>query len=84
MNIFIKCNTGNTLAVDLDPKWDIKNIKNIIAPRMGAQPEEVKIILAGRELEDSIVIKVGIEISSFQLSIEFTRLLYFNVIFTGL
>lgn len=59
LNIFIKCNTGNTLAVDLDPKCDIKDVKNIIAPKIGASPEELKIIFAGKELEDSIVIEVS-------------------------
>lgn len=59
MNIFIKCNSGRTLAVDLDPKWDIKNVKNVIAPKLGTNPEDVKIIFAGRELEDSTIIEVS-------------------------
>lgn len=57
MNIFIKCNSGRTLAVDLDPKWDIKNVKNVIAPKLGMNPEDVKIIFAGRELLDSTIIE---------------------------
>lgn len=59
MNIFIKCNSGRTLAVDLDPKWDIKNVKNVIAPKLGMNPEDVKIIFAGRELLDSTIIEVS-------------------------
>lgn len=60
LNIFIKCNTGNTLTVGLDPKWDIKDVKNIIAPKLGANPDEVKIIFAGKELDDSIIIEVSL------------------------
>jgi parkin len=44
--------------VDLDPKWYIKNVKEIVAPRLGLSPEEVKIIFAGKELHDLIVIEV--------------------------
>lgn len=60
LNINIKCSTGNTLSVGLDPEWDIGEVKNIIAPKLGANPKEVKIIFAGKELEDSIVIKVSL------------------------
>ncbi|XP_076653750.1 E3 ubiquitin-protein ligase parkin [Halictus rubicundus] len=55
--IYVKTNTGNTLAVDLDPKWDIKNVKEIVAPRMGTSPEDIKIIFAGKELHNSTIIE---------------------------
>lgn len=57
LSIYIKSNTGSTLSVELDPKWDIKNVKEVIAPQLGMPPEEVKIILAGKELDDSLVIE---------------------------
>ncbi|XP_047111376.1 E3 ubiquitin-protein ligase parkin [Schistocerca piceifrons] len=57
LNIYIKTNTGNTLSIDLDPKWEIKNVKEIVATELGLTPEEVKIIFAGKELDDSIVIE---------------------------
>ncbi|XP_063223808.1 E3 ubiquitin-protein ligase parkin [Bacillus rossius redtenbacheri] len=57
LNINIKTNTGSTLSVDLDPKWDIKNVKEIVAPQLGFAPEELKIIFAGKELHDSTVIE---------------------------
>jgi parkin len=44
--------------VDLDPKWYIKNVKELVATRLGLSPEEVKIIFAGKELHDLIVIEV--------------------------
>lgn len=59
LSIYIKTNTGNTLSVELDPKWDIKNLKEIVAPRMGIPPEDVKIILAGKELHNSTIIEVS-------------------------
>lgn len=58
LSIYVKSNTGSTLSVNLDPKWDIKEVKEVIAPKLGMSPEEVKIILAGKELDDSTVIEV--------------------------
>lgn len=57
LSIYIKTNTGNTLSVELDPKWDIKNLKEIVAPQMGIAPEDIKIIFAGKELHDSTIIE---------------------------
>lgn len=58
LSIYIKTNTGNTLSVELDPKWDIRNLKEIVAPRMGMAPEDIKIIFAGKELHNSTIIEV--------------------------
>ncbi|XP_014488495.1 PREDICTED: E3 ubiquitin-protein ligase parkin [Dinoponera quadriceps] len=57
LNIYVKTNTGNTLSVELNPKWDIKNLKEIVAPKMGMAPEDIKIIFAGKELHNSIIIE---------------------------
>lgn len=59
LNIYIKTNTGSTLSVELNPDWDIKNVKEVVAPKLGLQPEEVKIIFAGKELSDSTTVKVS-------------------------
>lgn len=59
LSVYIKSNTGNTISLDLDPSWDIKNVKEIIAPQLGLSPEEVKIIFAGKELADSTHISVS-------------------------
>lgn len=59
LSIYVKTNTGNTLSVDLDPKWDIKNVKEIVAPRMGISPDDIKIIFAGKELHNSTIIAVS-------------------------
>lgn len=60
LSIYIKTNTGSTLSVELDPKWDIKNLKEIVAPQMGIAPEDIKIIFAGKELHNSIIIEVSL------------------------
>uniref|UniRef100_A0A1B0AKA2 E3 ubiquitin-protein ligase parkin n=1 Tax=Glossina pallidipes TaxID=7398 RepID=A0A1B0AKA2_GLOPL len=57
LNIYVKTNTGRTLSVNLEPKWDIKNVKEILAPQLGLQPYEVKIIFAGKELSDATTIE---------------------------
>lgn len=59
LSIYVKTNTGNTLSVELNPKWDIKNLKKIVAPKMGMAPEDIKIIFAGKELHNSIIIEVS-------------------------
>ena len=59
LSIYVKSNTGSTISVDLDPKWDIKNVKEVVAPQLGLEPEDVKIIFAGKELLDSTVIEVS-------------------------
>ncbi|XP_034251525.1 E3 ubiquitin-protein ligase parkin-like [Thrips palmi] len=57
LSVYIKSSVGNTLSVELDPKWDIRNLKEKIAPKLGLSPDDVKIIFAGKELMDCIVIE---------------------------
>lgn len=57
LSIYVKHIGGNTLTVELDPSWDIKNVKEIVAPKLGLEPNEVKIIFAGKELGDEIKIE---------------------------
>lgn len=59
LNIYVKTSGGNTLAVELDPSWHIRNVKEIVAPKLGLEPNEVKIIFAGKELGDKIKIAVS-------------------------
>lgn len=59
LSIQVKSNTGNTLSVDLDPKWDIKDVKEFVAPQLGLQPKEMKIVFAGKELSDSTKLEVS-------------------------
>ena len=64
LSIYVKTNTGRTLSVNLEPQWDIKNVKELVAPQLGLQPEEVKIIFAGKELSDATTIEVRITFAS--------------------
>ncbi|XP_030242282.1 E3 ubiquitin-protein ligase parkin isoform X1 [Drosophila navojoa] len=57
LSIYVKTNTGRTLSVNLEPQWDIKNVKELVAPQLGLQPDEVKIIFAGKELSDATTIE---------------------------
>ncbi|XP_015513677.2 E3 ubiquitin-protein ligase parkin [Neodiprion lecontei] len=57
LSIYVKTNTGNTLSIDLDPKWDIRNLKEIVGPQLGISPEDIKIIFAGKELHNSTIIE---------------------------
>lgn len=57
--VFIKTNTGKQLSLNLDPEWNISNVKRLVAPQLGISPTEVKIIFAGKELEDSTTIGVS-------------------------
>lgn len=59
LSIFIKTTNGKSLSVELDPKWDIERVKELVAPQLGMEPSEVKIIFAGKELEDSTIISVS-------------------------
>lgn len=59
LSIYVKTNTGSTLSVELNPKWDIKNVKEFVGPQLGLQPEEMKIIFAGKELSDNTILEVS-------------------------
>lgn len=76
INIYVKTNTGKTLSVNLEPQWDIKNVKQLVAPQLGLQPNEVKIIFAGKELSDATTI----EVRSNMLCYETTVLLIWTIL----
>lgn len=74
LSIYIKTNTGNTVSVDLNPKWDIKNVKEIVARKLGLLPEEVKIIFAGKELADTTTIEVGLLLKNLKTKNNFHKI----------
>lgn len=59
LNIYVKTSGGKSVLVELDPSWDIRNVKEIIAPKLGLEANEVKIIFAGKELGDDITLAVS-------------------------
>ena len=58
LRIFIK-QGEKSITLDLDPAWDVKKVKSIAAPKLGLKEEELKIIFAGRELQDNIRLDVS-------------------------
>ena len=42
--IFIKTNTGKQLSLNLDPEWNIGNVKKFVAPELGISASEVSLI----------------------------------------
>lgn len=58
LRVFIK--QGNqTVSADLDPSWNLRKIKSVVAPKLKCLPDELKIIFAGRELHDDVVLGVS-------------------------
>ncbi|XP_014247455.1 E3 ubiquitin-protein ligase parkin [Cimex lectularius] len=57
LSVYIKSTKGDKLPVELDPKWDIKEVKEIVAPKLGLPPDNVEFILAGKLLDDSTIIE---------------------------
>lgn len=39
--IFVKTNTGTVVPVGLDPKWEVRDVKEFVAPKLGMTAEEV-------------------------------------------
>lgn len=59
LGVFVKTTTGETVYVELDPKWDIASVKQIVSKKIGIDSSELKIIFAGKELQDSVTIRVS-------------------------
>ncbi|ERL88686.1 hypothetical protein D910_06069 [Dendroctonus ponderosae] len=56
LSIYVKTIGGSTLCIDVDPKCKVSYIKKLVAPQLGLEPNEMKVIFAGKELGDDIVI----------------------------
>ncbi|KAH1012799.1 E3 ubiquitin-protein ligase parkin [Dendroctonus ponderosae] len=57
LSIYVKTIGGSTLCIDVDPKCKVSYIKKLVAPQLGLEPNEMKVIFAGKELGDDIVIE---------------------------
>jgi parkin len=58
LNIYVKSNRG-TLNIDLSPQMEVKDLKSIVAPKLGLECDQIKIIFAGKELLDNTLISVS-------------------------
>jgi len=43
--IRVKTNTGVVVPVGLDPKWEVRDVKEFVASKLGMTPEEVCLLV---------------------------------------
>eukprot|EP00090_Calanus_glacialis_P003597 TRINITY_DN12640_c0_g1_i7.p1 TRINITY_DN12640_c0_g1~~TRINITY_DN12640_c0_g1_i7.p1 ORF type:complete len:485 (-),score=172.35 TRINITY_DN12640_c0_g1_i7:307-1761(-) len=54
--VMVKTVTGQVVGLLLKPEWTIQDVKMHLSTQLGAKPEELRIIFAGKELRDDVAI----------------------------
>ena len=58
LKVHIKTTTGISFLIELNPKWDIGQIKKIVAPEVDLTEDQISIIFAGKDLADNLLLEV--------------------------
>jgi len=53
---------GTSVALALSPHWDVKRVKEAAGSKLGLPPRDLALVLAGKRLSDSTLIKVNISL----------------------
>jgi len=57
LRINIRVGTDMFVPLEVDPKWTIGEVKQKLAPKVNCTPQEIRVIFAGQELDNSIVVE---------------------------
>nr|XP_027213284.1 E3 ubiquitin-protein ligase parkin-like [Penaeus vannamei] len=57
LEVYVRTNTGEKVSVRLDQSWTVSQIKTTLAPKLQSPADNLRIIFAGKELPDDMVMR---------------------------